>query len=123
MASSARILVVEDDDAIRESIVELMTEEGFEVSSARNGSLGIAFLEQARVLPDLILLDLMMPVMDGFEFCVQKNHEPRWATIPTMVMSADGHVAEKKIKTGATAYIKKPLDIDDLIAHVHKTLS
>lgn len=122
MAKAARILVVEDDDAIRESLVELMTEEGFEVNSACNGSLGIAFLKQAQELPDLILLDLMMPVMDGFEFCSVKRGEPAWAHIPTMVMSADGHIVEKKSQTGAAAYIKKPLDIDDLIMNVNKTL-
>jgi DNA-binding response OmpR family regulator len=120
--AGSTILVVEDDETIRESIVELMMEEGFEVAAAENGSAGIAYLRNAGKLPDLILLDLMMPVMDGFEFCTVKNREPHWAAIPTVVMSADGHVVEKKLKTGASDYIQKPLDIDDLIARVTQFL-
>lgn len=116
------ILVVEDDEAIRDSIVELMSEEGYKVTAARNGALGIAFLQETPLLPDLILLDLMMPVMDGFEFCRQKSAQPAWAKIPTMVMSADGHIVQKQSQTGATDYIKKPLDIDELIARIHKML-
>lgn len=118
----AFILVVEDDDAIRESIVELMAEEGYRVVAVRNGALGIDYLKAATSLPDLILLDLMMPVMDGFQFCAVKNKTPVWAAIPTIVMSADGHVSQKQSHTGAIDYIKKPLDIDDLIARVDHVL-
>ncbi len=69
---------------------------------------------------NLILLDLMMPVMDGFEFCRQKLFHPKFKNVPLVVMSADGNVKTKKDLTQAQAYIKKPLDIFVLLDTVRK---
>jgi two-component system chemotaxis response regulator CheY len=116
------ILVVEDDDNIRESLIELMEDEGYKVIPAANGEEGMACLAAAVTLPHLILLDLMMPIMDGFDFCQAKNQNAAWGAIPTVVMSADGHVSEKQHRTGAVDYIKKPLDIDDLLCRITQHL-
>lgn len=116
--AASSILIIEDDDVIRESITELMEDEGYDVAAVENGKVGIDYLSATQRLPDLILLDLMMPVMDGFAFCVTKANQPSWSQIPTLVMSADGHVTQKREQTGAQDYIKKPLDILDLISRV-----
>jgi CheY-like chemotaxis protein len=115
---SKTIFVIEDDEAICSSILELLDYEGYQTRYANNGQEALDALAASAALPDLILLDLMMPVMDGFAFCEHKRNLPRLAHIPTIVMSADGHVERKQNETGATAYLKKPVDIDDLLQQV-----
>lgn len=118
MTVAKTVLVVEDDESIRESILELLSSEGYTVQEACNGQVAMDWLDATPILPDLILLDLMMPVMDGFVFCERKAQVPRYGHIPTIVMSADGNVKRKQTQTGATAYMRKPVDIDDLLQQV-----
>lgn len=92
-----RILVVEDDTSIRELLVELLESEGYSVSSAINGLEGLKYL-QTQGNPDLILIDLMMPVMDGYSFRTEQLKNSNWASIPTVVMSAEAN-AKEKMKT------------------------
>ncbi len=113
--SMTSILVVEDDADIRESVIELLSFEGFAVESAPNGAEALHYLE-CNPAPHLILLDLMMPVMDGFGFRDRQKAHPTWSRIPVIVMSADGNILEKQARTTAAAYIRKPIDIDDLLA-------
>lgn len=108
------ILLVEDDHDIRDSMVELLTDAGYGVATAGNGAEALAYLA-AQPRPHLILLDLMMPVMDGFTFREEQQKNADWSRIPVVVMSADGHVIEKQARTGAADYLKKPVDIDDLL--------
>ena len=115
-----KILVVEDDESIRESTKDLLELEGYTVECARNGEEGIQALRRGGVLPDLILLDLMMPVKDGFQFRLEQVEDPTLRHIPVVILTADGHVEEKKQRMGATAYIKKPADIDAIIEVVKK---
>ena len=111
-----KILVVEDDKDIQDSVVELLESEGFETICANNGREALQILKDtAQNLPDLIILDLMMPVMDGFEFREEQKRDPRIANVPIVIMSADGNIEPKKHKIDAKAYIKKPLDVDDLM--------
>jgi CheY-like chemotaxis protein len=85
----ALILVIEDDHAIRESLSELLEDEGYQVASATNGQEALEVL--ARVGPPcVILLDLMMPVMDGYEFMGRKTADPQLASIPVVVITAAG---------------------------------
>lgn len=105
-----RILVIEDDYAIREATKELLTDNGYEVIEASNGQEGIDYLKKGLV-PDLILLDLMMPIKDGFQFRVEQESDPRLCKIPVIIMSADGHLDSKIQKTRATDHINKPIDI------------
>ena len=120
---AAHILVIEDDVTIRESIVELLTSEDYQVTAAEHGQAGLDYLLTATALPDLILIDLMMPVMDGFAFCAAKAADPRLRGLRTVVMSADGHAKKKREETGAQEYMRKPVDIDYLLRRVAEVLA
>ncbi len=116
-----RILVVEDDNDIRESLFEILSMEGYVVSCAVNGQDGLDQLKDGE-FPDLILLDLMMPIKDGFAFREEMKLEPKYASIPIIIMSADGHTEQKKAKIGAKEYLKKPVSIDKLISTIDRVL-
>jgi CheY-like chemotaxis protein len=113
---SRRILVVEDDRYIREAIRELLENEGHTVICAENGARALAELETQGTGPDLILLDLMMPVKDGFQFRTEQQADPRFAHIPVVVMSADPQLDSRRDVLAARAYLRKPVDIDLLLA-------
>jgi CheY-like chemotaxis protein len=115
-----KILLVEDDQDIRETLIELLEGEGYEVIFAENGQVGLDKLSQVKMLPNLILLDLMMPIKDGFQFCAEKDADPKLAHLPVIVMSADGHIRENQKRVNASAYLKKPLDIYEIIEIVEK---
>ncbi len=116
------ILIVEDDEPIRESLVELLESEGFSTIVASNGQKALDLLFQVQDLPHLILLDLMMPVKNGFEFCLEKSQTDRIAKIPVIVMSADGNAIERKNCICVRTYLKKPVDIDHLIEMAKKEI-
>lgn len=115
------ILVVEDDVDIRSSVVEILEMEGFEVRSANNGADALQQLDGG-LRPDLILLDLMMPVMDGFSFHEEFSRREQFKNVPVVVMSADGQVQQKMARMGGRSYLKKPLDIEDLIQTIDRHL-
>lgn len=112
------VLVVDDDSDIRDSLRGLLEFEGFSVLEAVNGQVAIDFLSAAIHLPNLILLDLMMPVKTGFEFRAEQLLNPRLAEIPVIVMSADGHGSSKKTQISDLTYIKKPFSIDQMVTAV-----
>lgn len=112
-----RILVVEDDTSIRELLVELLESEGYNVASAINGLEGLKFLE-ANQSPDLILIDLMMPVMDGYSFRTEQLKNNNWAQIPTVVMSAEANAKEKMKNFNITAFLSKPVELDMILKTV-----
>lgn len=109
-----RILVVEDDNSIRELLVELLESEGFEVASAVNGLEALKVLEN-QSSPDLILIDLMMPVMDGYAFRTEQLKSPSWSKIPTVVMSAEANAREKMKSYNVTAFLSKPVELDTIL--------
>jgi CheY-like chemotaxis protein len=118
------ILLVEDDQAIRESLREILNDFGYPVQVAENGKIALDFLRQADVLPALILLDLMMPVMDGYEFRTVQLADPKLAEIPTIAVSASGNLQEKADNLRVTDYLKKPIDLEmlfSLIEHYFST--
>jgi CheY-like chemotaxis protein len=110
------VLVVEDDLDIREAIQELLYEEGYSVRGAENGADALAQLQHG-YRPDLILLDLMMPVMDGWAFCDESANDAAVAEIPIVVVSA---VPDRKGPARAQAYLKKPIDFDNLLETVKR---
>lgn len=112
-----RILVVEDDTSIRELLVELLESEGYSVVSAVNGLEGLKCLE-TKDLPDLILIDLMMPVMDGYTFRSEQLKNAIWAKIPTVVMSAEANAKEKMKNFNITAFLSKPVDLETILKTV-----
>lgn len=111
-----KILVVEDDTSIRELLVEILESQGYQVSYGINGSDGIKSLNS--VTPDLILMDVMMPVMDGYAFRKELLHNPKWNLIPVIVMSAQNQGKEKLADHGITNFISKPLELNHLLETV-----
>jgi CheY-like chemotaxis protein len=112
-----RILVVEDDTSIRELLVELLESEGYDVVSAANGLEGLRLLESEQ-LPHLILIDLMMPVMDGYSFRTEQLKNAAWSNIPTVVMSAESNAKEKMKKFNITAFLSKPVELEVILETV-----
>ena len=108
------ILIVEDDLDVRDALTQVLEFEGYSVVGATNGQEAIDRLREGN-LPSLILLDLMMPVMDGLQFRAAQMSDPSIADIPVIVISADGKVDQKAAALGVAAYMKKPLDVDSLL--------
>ncbi len=109
------ILVIEDERAIRESMLDLLEAEGFNVVSAEDGDIGI---QKAREhLPDLILCDITMPRMDGFEVLRRLRDQPTTATIPFIFLTARGAKEEIRqgMELGADDYLTKPCSINELL--------
>jgi CheY-like chemotaxis protein len=114
------ILVVEDDESIREYVKELLELEGFTVTAASNGEEGLRALRRSEPLPSLILLDVMMPVKDGFQFREEIAEDPVLGAIPVVIMTADGHIDLKRQKIGAKEAVRKPFNIDQFIEVVKR---
>ena len=119
----ARILVVEDDHDIRESVVEVLEEEGYGVDSAGDGREALRVLSEAREKPDLILLDLMMPNMNGFEFREQQLKNAEHAAIPIAVLTADGQASAKAAELHADGLVRKPVKIQPLLDTVARLIA
>lgn len=119
--SSKRILVVEDDLDIRGILTELLEDSGYNVTGAANGA---DALEKLKIDTDfnLILLDLMMPIMNGLEFRSHQKNDSRISEIPVVVMSADGQANEKTRCAEVNGYLKKPLDLNDFLATVAREI-
>jgi CheY-like chemotaxis protein len=109
------VLIVEDDEDLREMMAQLLTLEGFQAASVSNGREALDYLH-ATASPDVILLDLMMPVMDGWEFRRQQKADPELADVPVIVLSALDHARGAALQ--ADAFLKKPLDFDRLLTLV-----
>ncbi len=120
LTPASKLLIVEDDEDIRETLAELLSLEGFDVMTATNGKDALDQLEQAAVLPNLIILDLMMPVMDGPAFRSQQCLNPVLAAIPVVVMSADGRLEARQAEMKTADFLRKPVDINRVLAVVHK---
>lgn len=111
-----QILLVEDDNDIRETIGEVLEEEGYRVITAANGIEALERLKDTSHVPDLILLDLMMPGMDGWRFRSEQLKLERGANIPLLVLSADGQTQDVATGLGAVGCLRKPVDLDQLLA-------
>lgn len=116
MSQRATILVVEDDLDIREVMRMVLEASGYDVLEAGEGAEALAVLRGHR--PTIILLDLMMPGMDGFEFREAQLQDPAIASIPVIVVSGGGGVPEKASELGAAGYLVKPTDVQRLLALV-----
>jgi signal transduction histidine kinase len=118
-ASDRSLLVVEDDEDIRETLVSLLSMEGFRVTGCSNGYEALAWL-RTFPKPDLILLDLRMPIMDGWQFRVAQKGDPQLAGIPAIALSADS--TPKAAAIDADAYLTKPVDYDTLLDTIDSLL-
>jgi CheY-like chemotaxis protein len=115
MMTRPLVLVVDDDPDILDAICDILEVERYRVSRARNGVEALQRVEDER--PDVILLDLMMPVMDGVTFAHVLHERPAVSDIPILVISADGN-PQRAASVGARGYLAKPFDIDALLGHV-----
>ena len=106
------VLIVEDDSDLREMMAQLLTLEGFQSATVANGQEALKYLSGGDT-PNVILLDLMMPVMDGWEFRRQQQADPALARVPVIVLSALD--ANRAADVDAAAFLKKPLDFDRLL--------
>lgn len=122
MDAKRRLLIIEDDPYINESLQELMEMEGYQVSSAKNGKEGLDYLlkSESNELPHIIMLDLMMPIMDGFMFRQEQAKHEKISDIPVMVMTAHGNSEQLQDQVRAQAFIKKPLDINQILQVAEK---
>ncbi len=118
MSNKGTVLLVDDDDGIRDALEEILADEGYRCLSASNGRKGLDVVQNSQ--PDLILLDLMMPQMDGWEFMDRLRQMPRGSLIPVVVISADRDVGPKARQLGAQGHLSKPFDLDNLLNLVGK---
>ena len=114
------ILVVDDDDMIRDSLSLALDDEGFETRGAGNGREALRLLRRWR--PDLILLDLMMPDLDGWTFRREQRRVKGCASIPVVIVSAVYVLADEARALAAAAAFPKPFDLNELIATVSRLL-
>ena len=115
------ILVVDDESSARNAIVRLLKHEGYEVTGAENGRAALDALGVG--IPDLILLDLMMPELDGLEMLESLQKDARWKTLPVVVLTAmsDIHTIRRAEQLGAREYlVKATFSLADMLGHVRK---
>ena len=111
------VLIVEDHPELRRTLTDLLQEAGYAVTSAADGQEALAGLRNAPP-PDLILLDLMMPVMDGWEFRRRQRQDGALAAIPVVVISGGETPSHSPGFVDAASYLLKPIDFDVLLATV-----
>ena len=120
VAPLPRILLVEDDPGLRDTLAEVLSERGYDVTCAPDGRAALVELGD-HPPPSVILLDLAMPVMDGWTFREEQRRDPRLASIPTIVLSASLGADPTVIdRLGASAALAKPFDLDRLLAAVER---
>jgi two-component system, chemotaxis family, chemotaxis protein CheY len=110
------VLVVDDDRDIRGMLETYLGLQGFDVLTAHNGCDALRQLDDIR--PAVILLDLMMPVMDGVEFCGRQQCEPRLRDIPVVCLSAQQDAGPTAARLGVAGFLSKPFSLDAVIAAV-----
>ncbi len=110
---SPRVLIVDDDDVIRNLLGELLDGEGYAVEAAANGKEALAVLQRWR--PDTILLDLMMPKMDGWRFRAEQQRRADVADVPVVILSAAHELERHAATLGAAAVVRKPFELDILL--------
>ncbi|HJQ84617.1 MAG TPA: response regulator [Candidatus Binatia bacterium] len=115
MPSRRKILVVEDDNDVREAMIHVLAAEGYEAIPAGDGEEALSAIDGG-LEPCVILLDLMMPRMDGWEFI--EHHRRRESRTPIIVVSAYGSPDQARGGGSVIAYMRKPIDIDALLAVV-----
>jgi CheY-like chemotaxis protein len=116
---SQQILIVEDDAPLREALSQVLSDEGYELSSARDGLEAVNFLKKGN-RPDVILLDLSMPVVNGWEFRMFQKRDPDLARIPVILITAGGYTREEVAWLEPSALLPKPIDLPILLSTIRK---
>jgi CheY-like chemotaxis protein len=122
-AEPARILVVEDDQCIRETLCAILADEGFQVESASNGREALDHLLcAANVPPHLLIVDVMMPVLNGWELCAEMARRPQLAPLPVLIVSANAAVHEAPRPLRSLWILEKPIRLEALLGHIQTAL-
>jgi two-component system chemotaxis response regulator CheY len=114
------VLVVDDDPDALDAIASILEDAGYEALRAANGLEALRQLGDHKGRCDLILLDLLMPVMNGWDFRRKQRQVPAFADIPVLLMSAGAHMATVSGELNAAGYVTKPVEMSDLIAAVQR---
>ena len=120
---NSKILVVEDDPGALRLISYTLQAEGYEVITATNGLQGLRKAQNDK--PDLVVLDVMLPGIDGFEICHRLRADPGTARLPIMMLSAKARETDKAtgLNVGADDYLTKPADPSDIVSHIKALLA
>jgi CheY-like chemotaxis protein len=114
------VLVVDDDPGVRDALGDLLEDDGYDIVVAENGRVALDLLE-AGLRPCAVLLDLMMPVMDGWDFRAAQRQDPELKHVPVVVISAAGFSTESvRAQFGDVPFLPKPLDPDTLLVTVKR---
>jgi CheY-like chemotaxis protein len=116
---SHSVLVIEDDADIRQALLEILEEHGFRAVAVRHGAEALDYLTRAQDLPCVILLDLMMPVMDGASFRAAQRLDPRLRSIPVVVLSAYRDLERQAAGLDAVSVLLKPPSVRELVSVIH----
>lgn len=118
-----KILIVDDEQDIVESLQFVLEATGFECHCAYNGEDGLNLARE--ILPDLIILDVMMPKINGFKICRLLKYDNKYKNIPILMVTARSQVEDQQIgeETGVDEYITKPFDLDEIVEKVKGYLS
>ena len=119
---SAQLLLVDDEPGLREAVKDYLQESGFTVQVASNARDGWDLMQQNT--PDLVISDIMMPQVDGYQFLKQVREDPRFKTLPVVFLTAKGMTTDRiqGYQAGVDAYLPKPFDPDELVAIVENLL-
>jgi CheY-like chemotaxis protein len=109
------VLVVEDNQDVRETLIELLESYGYAAIGAEHGREALEKLDQLGTRPCLIVLDLMMPVMDGRAFRLEQLKKPEVSSVPVVVISAYDESPERLRDMQALAYLRKPINLTELM--------
>jgi CheY-like chemotaxis protein len=109
------VLIVEDNSSVREAMADLLEDEGYVTVSASNGREALEYMRHVE-RPAVVLLDLMMPVMDGWRFREEQQGDPRLAAIPVVIVTADRDAQTRETTIRANAWLWKPFKIDRLLS-------
>ena len=113
---------MEDDSDLREALSEVLRDEGYTVAMAADGREALDHLRRES-RPSLILLDLTMPVMNGWQFRDEQRRDPDLSEIPVVVLSASDRLAEKMRPLGVTDYVRKPIELGHLLRMIERYFS
>lgn len=116
-----KILLIEDDSHVREIIKDILESEGVEVIAVENGQMALDALGSLQVMPNLILADLMMPIMDGLKFREAQLKDPRYAPINFVLMTAATSFKISK-EHGTFVFVSKPIKMEDLLKIIDDNL-
>ena len=120
--SAPVILVVDDDPELRETLVDVLEDSGYGAIAAEHGKAALELLQRTPELPAAILLDLMMPVMDGAAFARALHQDPRLAGIPIAIFTAHSDHQRVAEELGAAAGLSKPLKLEDLLSALERVV-